>query len=159
MPRTAARPRAPRRSRRGASGLRARDELLQLARLEHLAHDIAAADELALHVELRDGRPVGVSLYALAYAHVLEHVDVFEIDAKVPEDLRDLHRETALRHGLSAFHEQHHVVPGDLLADPVLNILCAHRSIPFLRLLRSYGVAVLSASACRTPPMLPLSAS
>jgi hypothetical protein len=33
-------------------------ELLQLSRLEHLAGDVAAADELALDVELRDCRPV-----------------------------------------------------------------------------------------------------
>jgi hypothetical protein len=33
-------------------------QLLQLAGLEHLADDIAAADKLALDVELRNGRPV-----------------------------------------------------------------------------------------------------
>ncbi len=31
----------------------------QLARFQHLADDVAAADELALHVELRDGEPEG----------------------------------------------------------------------------------------------------
>src|SRR5664279_6351939 len=36
------------------------ERLLQFAGLEHLAHDVAAADELALHVELRNGRPVGI---------------------------------------------------------------------------------------------------
>src|SRR5476651_958387 len=36
------------------------ERLLQFAGLEHLAHDVAAAGELALHVELRDGRPVGI---------------------------------------------------------------------------------------------------
>ena len=35
------------------------EQLAQLARAVHLAHDVAAADELALHVELRDGRPAG----------------------------------------------------------------------------------------------------
>jgi len=30
------------------------EQLLQLAGLGHLAHDVAAADELALHVELGD---------------------------------------------------------------------------------------------------------
>ena len=34
------------------------EQALQLAGLEHLADDVGAADELALHVELRDGRPV-----------------------------------------------------------------------------------------------------
>ena len=37
------------------------EQLLQLALLEHLADDVAAADELALDVELRDGRPVARS--------------------------------------------------------------------------------------------------
>src|SRR5262252_7995459 len=41
-------------------------ELLQLAGLEHLADDIAAANELALDVELRNGRPVRIELDAVA---------------------------------------------------------------------------------------------
>src|SRR2546421_630957 len=42
------------------------EQALQFAGLEHLAHDVAAADELALHVELRNGRPAGIGLDALA---------------------------------------------------------------------------------------------
>src|ERR1700674_47416 len=38
----------------------------ELPSLEHLADDVAAADELALDVELRDRRPVGVGLDAVA---------------------------------------------------------------------------------------------
>ena len=38
----------------------------QFLLLEHLAHDIGAADELTLHIKLGDGRPVGESLDALA---------------------------------------------------------------------------------------------
>ncbi len=34
------------------------EKLLKLAGLEHLADDIAAADEFALHVKLGNGRPV-----------------------------------------------------------------------------------------------------
>jgi hypothetical protein len=34
------------------------EQLLQLAGLERLADDVAAADKLALDVELRNGRPV-----------------------------------------------------------------------------------------------------
>ena len=37
------------------------EQRLQLTGLEHLAHDIAAAHELAFDIELRDGRPIGVS--------------------------------------------------------------------------------------------------
>src|SRR4029453_17840283 len=40
------------------------EQRLQLTGLEHLAHDIAAAHELAFDVELRDGRPIGVALDA-----------------------------------------------------------------------------------------------
>src|SRR5690606_582028 len=50
---------APSRCRLRGPGLDALvlEEVLQLARLEHLADDVAAADELALDVELRNGRP------------------------------------------------------------------------------------------------------
>ena len=36
------------------------EQLLQFTGLEHLADDVAAADELALDVELRNGRPVRI---------------------------------------------------------------------------------------------------
>src|SRR5688572_11046207 len=48
---------------------------LQLPRLEHLAHDVAAADELALHVQLGDGGAVAEALDAVAQGLVLQHVD------------------------------------------------------------------------------------
>src|SRR4051794_38108628 len=66
------------------------EELLQLAGLEHLAGDVAAADELALHVELGNGRPAGIFLDALADGLVLEHVDALVGYAEVVEDLDDL---------------------------------------------------------------------
>jgi len=40
---------------------------LQLAGLKHLAHDIAAADEFAFDIKLRDGRPIRIRLDAAAY--------------------------------------------------------------------------------------------
>ena len=43
-----------------------RQQRLQFAGLEHLHDDVAAADELALDVELRDGRPLRELLDALA---------------------------------------------------------------------------------------------
>src|SRR5262249_51999777 len=52
-------------------------QALQLAGLEHLAHDIAAADEFALDVELRNGRPVGIGLDAVAQLVVLQDVEPF----------------------------------------------------------------------------------
>src|SRR3546814_3819100 len=50
---------------------------VQFARFPHLHHNIAAADEFALHIELRDRRPVGKFLDALADFHVLQHIDGF----------------------------------------------------------------------------------
>jgi hypothetical protein len=34
------------------------DQVMELAGLIHLLHNVTAADELALHIELRDSRPV-----------------------------------------------------------------------------------------------------
>ena len=66
------------------------------------------------------------ALDALANAHVLEHVDVLVVDAQVAQDLRHLRREPALREILGPLHEQHDVVAGDRLADPVVDGLLAH---------------------------------
>src|SRR3546814_4299647 len=84
--------------------------ILQLAGLEHLANNVAAADELALHVELREGRPVAEVLDALADAGVLQHVDAFELHIEVREDLDDGGRVAALREHRRALHEKHQLV-------------------------------------------------
>src|SRR6185437_13117873 len=63
------------RLRAATSGRLLRQQLLQLARLVHLAHDVAAADEFAVDVKLRDRRPVGELLDAIADFRVLQHVD------------------------------------------------------------------------------------
>src|SRR4051812_35890115 len=70
---------------------------LQLAGGEHLAHDVGPADELALDVELGDGRPVREALDALAQGLVLEDVDPNEIHPEVVENLDHHGGETALR--------------------------------------------------------------
>src|SRR5450755_2413312 len=64
------------------------ERLLQLAGLVHLGHDVRAADELAVDVELWDGRPVGVALDALADLFVLEDVDRLQVAH--PTGLQDL---------------------------------------------------------------------
>src|SRR5262249_28364793 len=74
------------------------EQLLQLPGLVHLAHDVAAADEFAVDVELRNGRPVGVVLDPLPDAGVGEHVDREELVD--PAGVQHLHRhlrEPALR--------------------------------------------------------------
>ena len=65
-PRRAPATRPPVRTAAAGSGRLLREQLLQLARLVHLAQDVAAADEFAVDVELRNRRPVGVFLDALA---------------------------------------------------------------------------------------------
>src|SRR3546814_4440954 len=58
---------------------------MQFAGYPHLHHDVGAADELALHIELRDRRPVGIVLDALTDFHVLQHVDAVIFDAEAVE--------------------------------------------------------------------------
>src|SRR5882672_1423379 len=78
-------------SQSGSSGGRQHalilQQLLQFAGLEHLADDVAAADELALDVELGNGRPVAELLDALAKLRILQHVHAFEPDAELAQDL------------------------------------------------------------------------
>src|ERR1700759_1268957 len=80
-------------------------QLLQLAGLEHLANDVAAADELALDVELRNGRPVGIFLDAVPEFGGFKHVQALIADADVIENLHDLARKAALRKLGRALHE------------------------------------------------------
>src|SRR4029079_3083395 len=61
-------------------------QLLQLAALEHLHHDVRSADEFAFDIELWDRRPIAILLDALADVRVLEHVDGFIFWAEPVED-------------------------------------------------------------------------
>src|SRR6202021_2276452 len=85
-------------------------KLLQLTGLEHLADDVATADELALDVKLRNGRPVGVGLDAVTQIGGLQDVETLVADPDVIENLHHLPGETALRKLRCPFHEQHDVV-------------------------------------------------
>src|SRR5680860_1595356 len=110
-------------------------------------------------IEVRDkAKDQGIVLEAAQSSErdVPDYIDVFVLHAEMAEDRGYLHGEAALRHLLVALHEQHHVVIRDLLADPVLNVLLTHCSILSAR---AYGAAVFRASACSTPPILPLRAS
>src|SRR5262245_36981721 len=106
--RTAGAPRATARGRKKSakvSGGRRRlrgdafvlEQGLQLARLEHFADDVAAANEFAFDVKLRDGRPVGIGLDALTQLVVLEHVETLIGHADIIENLHDLAGEAAHR--------------------------------------------------------------
>src|SRR6185437_15564950 len=91
----------------------------KLARLKHLAHDIAATDEFALDVELRQRRPVRKLLDALAYLVRFEAIHMRVIDAEIVEDLHELAGKAALRKRGRSLHEKHDIV----LVDGRLNEL------------------------------------
>src|SRR5580704_4089955 len=97
------------------------EQRLQFAGLEHLAHDVAAADELALDVKLRDGRPVRIVLDAAAQVVVFQHVEALIGHAQVIQDLYDLAGEAAHRELRRALHEQHDVVALYFIVDELLD--------------------------------------
>src|SRR5690606_10150271 len=103
--------------------------LLEFARLEHLAHDVTAADEFALDVELRDGRPVRILLDALTQLIGSAYVDALVVDADVIEDLNNLAGETALREAWRSLHEEHDLVALDFIVDEFRD--AAHIRVPF----------------------------
>ena len=104
-------------------------ETLQLAGLEHFTNNVATADELSLHVELWDGRPVGIFLDALAQIVGGQHVDAFVVDAEIVEDLDDLALEAALRKARRALHEHNHFIALHFAVDVVAN--AAHQDNPW----------------------------
>jgi hypothetical protein len=77
----------------------------QLARLEHLARDVAPPHELAFYVKLRDRRPIGIFLDPLPNVCVLEHVDADNRRAEIIQNLDDLAGEPALRKFRRSFNE------------------------------------------------------
>src|SRR6476620_3995050 len=92
------------------SGGRA-ERLLKLAGLVHLRHDVGPADELAVDVELRDRRPVGVALDALPNGFVFENVDGLQIvNAARLQDLDCPSRKAAHRELGGPLHEEHDAV-------------------------------------------------
>src|SRR5271155_6239124 len=92
---------------RGAGAERVLDERLELAALVELADDIASADELAVDIDLRDRRPVAVTLDRLAQLLIGQHVDGLERRAERFENLHSRGRKAALRKTAVAFHEEH----------------------------------------------------
>src|SRR5580658_8915873 len=81
-------------SRRANRGLHQR---LELARLVQLANDVAAADELAVDINLRNRRPVAVALDSLAQLRVAQHVGSRVGHAQLIENRDGGCRKSALR--------------------------------------------------------------
>src|SRR5439155_1075277 len=103
------------------------DERRELAATVHLAHDVAAADQLAAHVELRDGRPARVHLDRLALLGLREHVDGLERDSDRGQDLHRGGREAAHREARGPLHVEDHPVLPDLALDLVEHV--GHRRL------------------------------
>ena len=64
------------------------NQLLEFAALKHLGHDIRAADEFTVDVELGDRWPVGILLDALTNAFIIKDIDSMQIvGAASPQDV------------------------------------------------------------------------
>src|SRR5262249_47230368 len=118
----------------------------QLAGVVHLADDVAAADELALDVELRNRRPLREVLDALAQGGVGQHVDALELDAELAQHLNHGRGESALREYRRALHVEDDVVLRDVLLDAIEDRVGhgrGHASVSFR--LSYFGMAVCRA--------------
>src|SRR5882724_319513 len=149
----------PRRSGRLGVDALVVEQLAQLARGVHLPYDVAAADELALDVELGDGRPLAEVLDALAERRIGQDVDALELDAELAQHLHDGGREAALREHGRALHVEHDVVLADVLLDAIDDRVVqggVHKSVPFRPCY--FGIAVCRARAWSWSPILPRSA-
>src|SRR6478672_5006433 len=95
--------------------------LQQFASLKHLAHDVAAADKLALHIELRNRRPVRIAFDPVPDFVGFEHIDAFVGHAEMVKDLDHLPGKSAHRKLRRALHEQHDVVGLHFIIDELLD--------------------------------------
>ena len=81
-------------------------QLAELARGVHLAHDVAAADEAPVDVELGDRRPLAVLLDPVADLGAAEHVDRLVRGEELVEDAHHLGGEPARGGPAVALHEE-----------------------------------------------------
>ncbi|CEG50780.1 hypothetical protein PXNS11_110088 [Stutzerimonas xanthomarina] len=110
------------------------DQGLQLAVLEHLENDVAATNQLTIHPQLREGRPVGIGRQAGTNFRVLQDVDISELLATAHYRLGRASGKTALRGVGRTLHVKQHRVVGDLFFDgfddihgvPRLDTVAAH---------------------------------
>ena len=90
---------------RGGLAGRAFDERLQFARLVKLADNIASADEFAVDIDLRNGRPVAKSFDLIAHFGVGQDVDGLVLGAELIEHLDGCRGKAALRKVAITLHE------------------------------------------------------
>jgi len=101
------------------SSLRRRlpDQRLEFAGIVHLGDDVAAADQLALDPELREGGPIGVSRQVGADVRVAQHVYVGEALPAAHQALHRLSGKPALRCAGRTLHVEQDRIVLDLLTD------------------------------------------
>src|SRR5579863_8032237 len=108
----------PRGKASGRDGAGFGQQLLQFAALVHLDGDVAAADELAVDIELRESRPIGIGLQRLAHFRILENIHVRKLRLASAQSTDGLRRESALRKIGGALHVQDHRRGRELALDP-----------------------------------------
>src|SRR6185312_798966 len=97
-------------------------QFLEFAGLEHLDRDVTAADQLALHEQLREGGPVGIARQVGTHLGLGQHVHVAELDSQRLQHLGGPRRKAALREIGGALHEQHHRPALDLGLDALHHV-------------------------------------
>ena len=120
-----------------------REEFFHAAISMHLLDYVAAADQLPLHVQLRECGPVRPLLHRLSQLLVGKNVHILVVvDAVELEDLDDIVGEAAPGHLLRALHEEDQIVALDPLIELLIELLLVHRC--FLGFGLEITVALLS---------------
>ena len=112
-----------------------REEFFHAAISMHLLDYVAAADQLPLHVQLREGGPVRPLLHRLSQLLVGKNVHVLVVvNAVELEDLDDIVGETAPGHLLRALHEEDDIVALHPLTELRIKGCLIHGRLLLLRL-------------------------
>ena len=90
---------------------------MQIATVEHLLDNIAAAHEFLIDVQLWNGWPVRVRFDAFTNLLVFQDVDRGVVGYQGIEDAHGGRGKSALRLLWRAFHEQHHAIRTDKRID------------------------------------------
>ena len=97
-------------------------ELVELARFEHLRHDIGPTNELLVHVKLGNGGPVAVVLDALANLGIGQDIHRLELNTEGLQRAQGSGAEATLWHLLVSLHEQDDLVFGDDVLDGAADV-------------------------------------
>ena len=107
-----------------------REEFFHAAISMHLLDYVAAADQLPLHVQLRECGPVRPFLHRLSQLLVGKNVHILVVvDAVELEDLHNVVAEATPRHLSGTFHEKDCVVGGDPLGELLIQLLFIERGL------------------------------